>query len=162
MAFFAVLFALFLLFHLSPLRKMPALSTARKRAAVALGFFFIAAGALHFLRPSTYLEMIPPVFPFPLAWVYVSGALEVGLGAAMLIPRWRRRAGVGLALLLLAILPANVHVAVSSVTIDELPYPSWYFWVRIPFQAVYFAWALWAGGLVQRGTYVTRLPVAGD
>jgi uncharacterized membrane protein len=149
MSFFAVLLLFFSLFHFPGLRRLRPLASARDRAAVALGFFFMGAGALHFAMPATYVPMIPPGLPgSPAGWVALSGALEVGLGAAVLVPRWRAGACVGLALLLVAILPANVHVAASSVAIDELPYPRWYFWLRVPFQAVYIGWSLWAGGQV--------------
>jgi uncharacterized membrane protein len=156
MTFFAILVSLFLLLHLPPIRGLRGLSSAQQRAAVALGLFFVGAGALHFLMPATYLPMIPPQLPAPRFWVYSSGLAEVVLGAAMLVPRWRRKAGFGLVLLLLAILPANVHVAVSSVAIEELPYPSWYFWLRIPFQGVYILWALWAGGFLAKDEAMQR------
>lgn len=146
MTFFLVLLSLFVLFHLPPLRSLPAFSTTRDRAAVAMGVFFIGAGMLHFARPETYLATIPPLLPAPSFWVYASGALEMGGGAAFLVRRWRRWVGLGLSILLLAILPANIHVAASSVAIEHLPFPAWYFWFRIPFQAVYVVWALWAGG----------------
>lgn len=41
-------------------------------------------------------------------------------------------------------------MAVSSVAIEELPYPRWYFWLRIPFQAVFITWVLWAGSWIPR------------
>lgn len=146
MSFFAALLFFFAVFHLPPLRKLPALATTRDRAAVAMGVFFIGAGAFHFVRPETYMPMIPSLLPAPLFWVYASGALEIAGGAALFVRRWRRWAGIGLTCLLVAILPANIQVAIASVQIEELPFPRWYFWIRIPFQACYVVWALWAGG----------------
>lgn len=147
MSIFLLLLGLFLLLHLPPLARRPALATARQRAAVAAGFFFIVAGALHFLMPQTYLKMMPPALPYPLFLVYLSGACEMLGGAGLLIPPTRRAAAWGLILLLLAVLPANVHVAMADVPLEALPYPRWYFWLRTPFQAVYLAWVAWAGGL---------------
>ena len=90
--------------------------------------------------------MIPPFLPSPRAWTYLSGLLEVAGGAGMLLPRSRRLAALGLMVLLVAILPANIHVAASSVSLADLPMPRWYFWVRLPFQLVYIGWVAWAGG----------------
>lgn len=153
MTFALVLVALFLLLSLPPLARRPELRARSDRAAIAAGLFFVVAGALHFLRPQTYDAMIPPFLPSPRFWTYLSGAAELAGGVGLLRPRLRRAAALGLILLLLAVLPANVHVAVASVHLAELPMPRWYFWARLPFQLVYVAWVAWAGRLLPR-----RLP----
>ena len=50
---------------------------------VALGVLFIVAGCGHFAVPGPYVKIMPPVLPWPLALVYLSGLCEVGLGALM-------------------------------------------------------------------------------
>lgn len=147
MSFALVLFTLFALLHLPPLRRLPALATPADRAAVAAGLFFIGAGVMHFLMPARYAAMIPPQLPSPHFWVLLSGAFQVAGGVGMLLERTRRLAALGLVALLVAILPANIHEAQANTASHVLPFPDWYFWLRIPFQLVYVAWVAWAGGL---------------
>jgi uncharacterized membrane protein len=160
MTFALVLVFLFLLLSLPPLARRASLRARVDRAAVAAGLFFIVAGALHFARPAPYDAMIPPFLSSPRFWTYLSGAAEVAGGVGMLLPRWRRYSALGLVVLLLAVLPANIHVAVASVQLAELPMPRWYFWARIPFQLVYVAWVAWAGRLLARGSPVARTRAA--
>jgi uncharacterized membrane protein len=106
-----------------------------------LGSFFILAGANHFVNPALYLRIMPPYLPWPLPLVYLSGILEVGLGALLFISRVRRLAAWGLILLLIAVSPANVHMALHP----EL-YPAIspvLLWARLPLQLVLIAWAYW-------------------
>ncbi len=46
--------------------------------------------------------------------------------------------------LLLAIFPANIHVAVSGGMVEGLPQDGWHYWLRLPLQLVYIAWAWWS------------------
>lgn len=147
MTFALVLLSFFALLHLPPLRRLPSLATPADRAAVAAGLFFIGAGVMHFLMPARYEAMIPPELPAPRLLVLLSGVFEVAGGVGMLLKRTRPLAALGLVALLLAVLPANIHEARANTASHVLPMPDWYFWLRIPFQAVYVAWVAWAGGL---------------
>ena len=60
-------------------------------------------------------------------------------------PAVRRAAGWGLALLLVAVYPANVWMAMAGVG-----GPAWAMWARLPLQGVLVAWALAASGAVRR------------
>jgi uncharacterized membrane protein len=42
----------------------------------------------------------------------------------------------------LAIFPANIYVAVTGGSVEGLPQAGWHYWVRLPFQFVFIAWAL--------------------
>ncbi|WP_342376429.1 hypothetical protein NVS55_34735 [Myxococcus stipitatus] len=160
MSFALVLLGLFLVLHLPPLRRRPSLSTPVLRAAMATGLFFIGAGVMHFVMPARYDALIPPQLPWPRFWTLLSGALEVAGGVGMLSVKTRKLAAVGLIGLLLAILPANIHEAMANQASHVLPFPDWYFWVRIPFQLVYVAWVTWAGGLWPARTRASE-PVPG-
>ncbi|GHG94413.1 DoxX family protein [Comamonas sp. JC664] len=146
MSFAIILVSLFAVLHLPPLRRRPALASPRDRAAVAAGLFFIGAGVMHFVMPRWYAAMIPPQLPAPTFWVILSGVAEVAGGVGLLLPRTRRLSALGLIVLLVAILPANIHEARANTTAHVLPLPDLYFWLRIPFQLVYVAWVAWAGG----------------
>ena len=107
---------------------------------------YAAAGALHFLVPGAYVQVVPPVLPAPLALVYLSGIAEVAAGVGLLYPPTRRAAAVATMLLLAAIFPANVYMAVSGVAVQGSvsadPSPA-VRWGRLPLQAVLVAWAWW-------------------
>ena len=75
------------------------------------GPFFIGAGALHFVRPEPYRAIMPPYIPAPDAMVALSGVAEAAGGAGLLVPGTRRWAGWWLVATLVAIFPANVHMA---------------------------------------------------
>ena len=110
----------------------------RMVSLILLVGFFVPAGLNHFLNPQAYLNMMPPYIPFPVAMNVISGVAEVAGGIAVLIPRLRRAAGWGLIVLLLAVFPANIHVALhgwNGVTI-----PVWVLGARLPLQFVLIAW----------------------
>ncbi len=105
--------------------------------------FFLAAGANHFRAPDFYLLMMPPWLPWPLALVYVSGAAEMLGALGVLLPATRQLAGWGLIALLVAIFPANLHMAMSGVQPAGLHAPGWVLWARLPLQAAFIAWVWW-------------------
>jgi uncharacterized membrane protein len=76
--------------------------------------------------------------------IYLSGLAEVVLGVGVLVPRTRPLAAWGLILLLIAIFPANVHIALHDVPLAGAREGAGVWnWVRLPFQAVLIAWAWW-------------------
>ena len=110
----------------------------------ACGVFFVVAGALHFLRPAPYEAIMPPSLPAPRELVLVSGAAEVAGGLAALTPGLERPARWGLVALLLAVFPANVHMAVNPEQVEGLPaaLPRWTLWARLPLQGALIAWVI--------------------
>ena len=109
-----------------------------------MGLFYIVAGANHFRDPGFYLPMMPPYLPLHRELVYLSGVAEILLGAAVLVPWLRRLAAWGIIALLIAIFPANLHVAFDNVPLGSAAegLGVWN-WARLPFQAVLIAWAGW-------------------
>ena len=120
------------------------MSTAKRILLVAMAAFYVVAGANHFLRPDFYLVMMPPYLPWHAALVAISGAAEIALGLLLLVPAWRRVAAWGLVALLVAILPANVHVALHDLPVfgARQGLGVWN-WVRLSFQGVLILWAWW-------------------
>ena len=61
------------------------LFTAQRMAVVVAAVLYIAAGSLHFIKPESYLRIMPPYIPWHAAMVRVSGAFEIlgGLGLFM-------------------------------------------------------------------------------
>jgi uncharacterized membrane protein len=113
-----------------------------------MSVFYAAAGVMHFVAPKVYARVVPPQFPRPVALVYLSGIAEIVLGIGVLLRRTRQRSAWGLIALLIAVFPANVHMATSDVTTDAVP--NWAegiaraaMWVRLPLQGVLILWAWW-------------------
>lgn len=107
-----------------------------------LGWFFIIAGTNHFRDPATYLGMMPPWLPEPEAVNVISGAAEILGGAGLLVPFASRVAGWGLIALLVAIFPANLHVALQG-RMPGYDFSPAILWWRLPFQAVFIAAVWW-------------------
>ena len=112
-----------------------------------MAVLYVIAGAMHFLVPEVYVQIVPPVLPGPLMLVYLSGIAEIALGLGLFHPRTRRLAAWGLIGLLIAIFPANVYMATSGVVIEGTPGggdPSEIVrWGRLPLQVILIAWAWW-------------------
>jgi uncharacterized membrane protein len=106
------------------------------------GPFFVFAGVMHFVKPKLYLRIMPRYIPAPEAMVYVSGVAEIAGGAGLMHPGSRRRAGWWLIATLLAVLPANVHMAQHADEFPQVPGGEPAMWARLPFQAVFIAWVL--------------------
>ena len=108
-----------------------------------LTVFMVVAGANHFIDPAPYLGMMPSVLPWHLGLVYVSGVAEIAGGLGLILPQTRRAAAWGLVILLLAIFPANVNMAVNQLPLGDKPVPPALLWARLPLQALLIAWAYW-------------------
>ncbi len=110
----------------------------------ALALFYVAAGANHFIAPEVYAPMMPPYLPWHAALIFISGVAEVGLGVAVLVPATRRLAAWGIVALLLAVFPANLHIAIHDVPLfgNEEGYGAAN-WIRVVLQLPLIGWALW-------------------
>ena len=104
-----------------------------------LAAFFVAAGVGHFLRPAFYEAMIPPYLPAAHLLVVISGIAEIVLGVLLVIPRFSRLAAWGLIALLIAVSPANIHMALHPSLFPEFRPIA--LLIRLPLQLVLIAWA---------------------
>jgi uncharacterized membrane protein len=110
------------------------------------GPFFIGAGALHFVRPEPYRAIMPPYVPAPDVMVALSGVAEAAGGVGLLVPRARRWSAWWLVATLIAIFPANLHMALHPERYARhVPGGRVGLWLRLPFQLVFIAWVLGAG-----------------
>src|SRR5205823_7827869 len=99
-----------------------------------LGVLFVAAGIFHFVRTDFYVRIMPPYLPWHRELVYLSGVFEIALGVLVLVPRWSVLAAWGLIALLIAVFPANVHMALNADLYPEFSPAVW--WARLPLQGV--------------------------
>jgi uncharacterized membrane protein len=102
------------------------------------GPFFIAAGANHFGNPRYYRAIMPDYLPAHDELVAISGVAEMVGGAALMRPRTRRFGGWWLIATLIAIFPANLHMALHPERYKNIPRNALY--ARLPFQLVFIAW----------------------
>ena len=112
-----------------------------------LAALFVGAGTLHFVRPQIYDAIVPPwaapgLFPSARSVTLLSGAAEVAGGLGLLFPLTRPAARWGLALLLLAVFPANLTMAQQP---ERYGLPAWALWARLPLQPLLIWWVLRAG-----------------
>jgi uncharacterized membrane protein len=105
-----------------------------------LGSVFIVAGLLHFVAPAAYERIMPTYLPLHRELVYLSGACEVLGGLGLLPKRTRAAAGIGLILLLLAVLPANVQMLLDARAVGKPLRWISLLWLRLPLQLVLIAW----------------------
>lgn len=118
----------------------------RSIARWALGAGLLFAGVGH-LGPSRFefRAQVPAWFPLdPDLVVVASGIVEIALGAALVaLPRWRSAVGLATAAFFVAIFPGNVAQYVEGVDAFGLDTDRERF-VRLFFQPVLIAWALWS------------------
>lgn len=99
------------------------------------GATFLATGLLHFLKPRVYESIMPDYLPAHRELVLVSGAAEMAGGAGLLADRTLRPAGWWLIATLVAVFPANVHMALHPERYRRIP--PWALWLRLPLQLVF-------------------------
>lgn len=122
----------------------------RDNLRLALGVSFIITGVTHFLMPDIFIKMMPPFLPWPLALVYISGVFEILGGLGLMLARTKFWAAIGLVLLLVAVFPANIYVALNNVQLGGVMSAPIYQWLRLPMQLVLIAMVVWCGGLYPR------------
>jgi len=127
----------------APLRRTWETASPMTWSRRALAAFFTLTGTLHFIIPRSFEAIVPPWVPDKSTVVAVSGVAEIAGGLAVLHPRTRGFSRWWLLALLLAIFPANVHMAVSPEQVKGLDLnkiPRWALWARLPLQPLAMLW----------------------
>lgn len=115
---------------------------ASLQAAVAVMLLLTASAHWGSRRPDL-IRMVPQIFPKPDWIVTATGLLEIAGAACILIPAVSKAASIGLAVLLVAMFPANVRAARGKMTIGGRPVPRLF--LRTVLQFVFLAAVLLAG-----------------
>ena len=108
------------------------------------GPFFVFAGVMHFVIPETYESIVPDWLPAHTELVYASGVAEIAGGLGVMHPRTRRVASWWCVATLVAVFPANVHMALNPGDY-EVPGGAAALYARLPLQLLAIWWALAAG-----------------
>ena len=108
---------------------------------VLFAAFFVVAGVTHFTNRNFFVSIVPPYLPWPEILVYISGVAEIALGGLLMIPAATRLAAWGMIALLIAVFPANIHMAMNPQLYPGTPYSA--LLIRLPLQGVMIAIAYW-------------------
>ena len=125
-------------------------SRLKTAALIVAAISYVAVGVTHFTHTEFFLDVMPPYLPAHLELVWLSGVFEVLGGLGLLVKRTRRFASLGLIALLVAVYPANIHMAMNPGL-----YPSidpWLLYARLPLQFVMLGWVYWSTLTRRTGT----------
>lgn len=123
--------------------RAPAAATTVGALRFALAIMFLFTATTHYLpatRPDL-VRMVPPMLPFPEHLVTLTGILELAGAIGLLIPRTTSLAAYCLAVLLVAMFPANAYAAFAGVDFmgREASPLIW----RLPLQLLWIAALVW-------------------
>ena len=114
-----------------------------------MAYFYINVGVKHFTDPNWFLHIIPPYLTsIGLELVYISGVFEILLGILLLFSKYRKIAGYGIILLLIAVYPANIYLAFNEEPQKLIGISSFAAsWIRLPIQFILIAIAYYQSKL---------------
>ena len=122
-----------------------------KQARIALTYvialLMVGAGITHFVNTPFFVSIMPPWIPLHEWMVWLSGVAEIVIGILLAIPKTRKLGSWALIALLIAVFPANIHMALNDIQpagVTE-PVPAWAAWGRLPLQFVFIGIAWWIG-----------------
>jgi len=108
---------------------------------IIMSIFYVGVGVKHFTNPMWFVKIVPPILPYKLSLVYISGFFEILFGTMLLFPYTRYVAAWGLIMLLIAVFPANIYLAMTNgASLNTTPLIAW---GRLPFQFVFIGIAYW-------------------
>lgn len=105
-----------------------------------IGFLFIGVGIAHMAGLETASLFSPFILSVQEDWIGFLAGLAVVGGIGVLLQGVRRWAGLGLIALLLAVFPANIHLAVHQLPLAGVPVEPWLLWVRLPVVLILGFW----------------------
>jgi uncharacterized membrane protein len=112
----------------------------RRLVLLLVAFFFTSVGVVHFTNTEFFVSIMPPYLPWHVEIVYISGVFEILGGLGVLVAPTRKWAGYGLLALLVAVFPANIHMAMNPELFPDVPEMGLY--IRLPIQFL-MAWCVW-------------------
>ena len=94
---------------------------------------------MHFVVPRYYVAIMPDYLPKHRELVAASGVAEIAGGAGILFEPIRRPAAWWMIATLVAVFPANLHMALHPERYKRIP--RWALYARLPLQALMAIWA---------------------
>src|SRR5664279_6385395 len=92
----------------------------RNFSLYAMVVLYIVAGLNHFVNPSFYLKIMPPLLPNPYPRVVLSGVCEILFSLLLLPAISRYYAAIAIILLLVAVVAANIQITIDCCSKNRL------------------------------------------
>jgi uncharacterized membrane protein len=129
---------------------MPAAAdqSVRTGMRLILAAFYSGIGVWHFVATGEMARIVPDWMPYPYWTVIATGCCEIAGAAGLLLARWRRLAGLLLALYVVCVFPANIKWIVEGIPFYG-HVPGWDVQgPRLVLQFVLIWWALFCVGWI--------------
>ncbi|HRP32336.1 MAG TPA: hypothetical protein PKV73_10610 [Agriterribacter sp.] len=113
---------------------------------IAMSVMLLFTAVAHFVFTRGMTMMLPEIFPYKTAMIYLTGVVEIAAAAGLLIPGWRVITGWLLIVFFMLLLPANIYAAQKHVDYQKGTYNGsglTYLWFRIPLQVLFILWTYW-------------------
>ena len=133
-------------------------AAVRVPARLWLAMLMVGSGVVHLVEPGFYERIVPRPLGHARLYVQASGLAEIVGGLLLAAPRTRRVGGWAVAVLLVAVFPANVQMALDgglagSRSVLATPLAAW---LRLPLQAPLVWWAVREGRRAEGGPVKKR------
>ena len=100
---------------------------------------YIFAGVMHFLKPKAFMRIMPRYLPKHRLLVYISGVIEIVLGAGLCVTILKAISIYSIIIMLIIFLP--VHLYMLSGKKASAGIPKWILVLRVPLQFALMYWA---------------------
>lgn len=107
---------------------------------LVIALFFTGGGIAHFALMDFFVQAMPDYLGYHKELVIISGIFELLGAAGILLPQTRLLAGYCLIALVIAVYPANIHMALHPEQYPDIP--ELFLYIRLPFQFL-FVWFIW-------------------
>ena len=125
------------------------------RGRIGLSLVFLFTGVGHYTQTLGMAQMVPPLLPYPVETIYVTGVFELIGAVGLWIPALLRLTGIALILMLISFLPINIYAAFNYVDFGGHGFGPFYLLVRVPYQILLIWWTYKATGQ----HWLNQLPV---
>lgn len=111
---------------------------AQNLSRYTLSIFMIMAGYAHFdpKLMQFYLNIMPPILPAKEFLIYLSGVFEIASGILSLVPGYENIGGYLTIATLLGVFPANIWMAISKESQQNMGATQQQAYFRLPLQAI--------------------------
>ena len=113
----------------------------RKYAFWGLGCAFVFFAIGHFVKTQGMVEMLPAWVPARVMLIYVTGVLELLIGATLFMPSYQVPAARAATAVLVLFFPANIYAALNATGLGGHQWGPVYLLIRAPLQLLLIAWA---------------------
>jgi uncharacterized membrane protein len=111
------------------------------RIGICAVFLFAAIG--HFFKTEQMMQMLPSFVPARRALIYISGAVEVLFGIAVLAIPGPFYVGLCIIGYLIVIFPSNIYAARQRISFGGHSIGPRYLFARLPLQLLLICWTYW-------------------